>query len=84
LSDRRMYTPTITIDFARTSFAGNFSQPMSEFVAQKIFCDWRWSPYGRPVIKFSVVIITRSLCDIVSTFFFSLQETCLWCRLTVQ
>jgi hypothetical protein len=30
---------TITIDVARTSFAGNFSQPMSEFVAQKIFCD---------------------------------------------
>jgi hypothetical protein len=29
----------ITIDFARTSFAGNFSQSMSEFVAQKIFCD---------------------------------------------
>jgi hypothetical protein len=25
----------ITIDVARTSFAGNFSQPMSEFVAQK-------------------------------------------------
>jgi hypothetical protein len=27
-----------TIDVARTSFASNFSQPMSEFVAQKIFC----------------------------------------------
>jgi hypothetical protein len=29
---------TVTIDVARTSFAGNFSQSMSEFVAQKIFC----------------------------------------------
>jgi hypothetical protein len=26
-----------TIDVARASFAGNFSQPMSKFVAQKIF-----------------------------------------------
>jgi hypothetical protein len=28
-----------TIDVARTPFADNFSQPMSEFVAQKIFCE---------------------------------------------
>jgi hypothetical protein len=36
--NRSPYGRHCTIDVARTSFAGNFSQPMSEFVAQKIFC----------------------------------------------
>jgi hypothetical protein len=62
-------TVAITIDVARTSFAGNFSQPMSKFVAQKIFCDCRSSAYARSTHckkKMSVAPIDRRLYFVIA------------------
>jgi hypothetical protein len=64
--------PPITIDVARTSFAGNFSQPMSEFVAQKIFCVAGEHTRKHPGQVSPVSLKTPYMSSTIAVFFFNL------------